>query len=65
MALELLKYHEFDPDIEYEILPDPLVPDEVHCCKCLEGDLSLCQNETSFGASATSAAAQLFAYWYA
>jgi len=65
MSIKFTKYHEFDPGIEYEILPNPLVPEEVHCCKCVEGDLSLCQNETSFGAFATTAAAHTVAYWYA
>jgi len=77
MPIQHLKYHEFDPDIDYEeIIPSPLkpfdplepidpsVPDAVHCCKCTEGSSTLCSTETSLGATATTATAQMFAYWY-
>lgn len=66
MAIETQEYHEFDPEIDYEIItkPIPVYPDAVDCCQCVGGDQTLCSSETSFGAFATSAAAQTFAYWY-
>jgi len=67
--IESQKYHEFDPGIDYEIVdrpkPDPNDPDVVYCCRCVGGDQTLCASETSFGAAATSVAAQTVAFWYA
>lgn len=65
MAIELKDYHEFDPEIDYEIITIQPVSEAVECCKCVGGDQTFCNTETSIGAYATSAAAQTFAYWYA
>ena len=66
MAIESQKYHEFDPETNYEIITKPKEPvsDAVDCCKCVAGNQTLCAEETSFGAYITSAVAQTYAFWY-
>ena len=52
---------------EYEVMPErpPLdpVPDAVDCCRCLNGNSSLCQAEQTAGAFISAAAAQTFVFW--
>ena len=54
---------EFDPDEEWEEVPEEEAEGDGICCKCYEQGTQ-CSSETGSGAFISTGAAQLVAYWY-
>jgi len=76
MPIEPTAHQEFDPDDDYEEIPfppNPLLPglpkqpgdsrEGVYCCKCMDGDVTLCSAEGTFGHITTHGAAQGISFW--
>jgi len=70
MPIEPTAHQEFDPDDNFEEIPFPPIPgqpgnsrEEVYCCKCIDGEITLCSAEGTFGYAMTFGAAQGISFW--
>lgn len=63
--IEPTENQEIDPIEDYEDIPPSLLVGvgAVYCCKCLDGDVTMCADEGTLGHATSSATAQLLAFW--
>jgi len=65
MPIEPTPFQEFDPEEIFDEIPTPgMIFEEVYCCECIDGDVSLCVVENGFGEVLTQGAALTIAFWY-